>query len=191
MRCSRGWLLLCVFYTVLMPTLSFAGDCVPGDCQYLPDNGTKAACIGALVVGYVIYERSKEKATVRIVAPDDLTIQVCGEEIKFTATTDPTGREDEIQWEVPLDQQQSVSSGQGPEFATSWTETGVKQVVARLNGSADDLILFVFRTPTGGATLSDILNAFPPVTKRGPEDYETYRQHEIPAETTDTVSVEG
>jgi hypothetical protein len=45
-----------------MPPLVFAGDCVPGDCQYLPDNGTKAACIGALVIGYVIYERSKEKS---------------------------------------------------------------------------------------------------------------------------------
>jgi hypothetical protein len=61
MRRSHCWLLLLIVCLVAMPPLAFAGDCVPGDCQYLPDNGTKAACIGALVIGYVIYERSKEK----------------------------------------------------------------------------------------------------------------------------------
>ena len=64
-------------------------------------------------------------------------------------------------------------------------------MVARLDDSADDLILFVFKTPSGGATLSDILNASPPLTQRGPEDYQTYRQHEISAETSDAVTVEG
>jgi hypothetical protein len=61
MRRSHWWLLFSIVCLVAMPPLAFAGDCIPGDCQYLPDNGTKAACIGALVIGYVIYERSKEK----------------------------------------------------------------------------------------------------------------------------------
>ena len=141
----------------------------------------------ALLIIGVLFPRLKRRrertaAGVRIVSPADLSIQVCGRNVVFTAQTSPPGRESEIRWEVPLEQFQTVSSGSGPVFTTSWSETGVKQVVARLGAVADDVILYAFKTPSGGATRADILASAPPQLPRRPSEYTWYRSRVIPGE---------
>src|SRR5207245_1593790 len=98
-----------------------------------------AAILGS-AVGSANAEIPAENAQVVIVAPEDLTIQTCGTTIVFRAHTEPPGREAEIQWEVPQQQYQTASSGSSAQFTTSWTETGLKQVVARLDDAADDVM---------------------------------------------------
>jgi hypothetical protein len=47
---------------LFLATPAWAGDCSgPGDCKDIPDNGTKAACVGAVIAGYCIYEHTKKK----------------------------------------------------------------------------------------------------------------------------------
>lgn len=195
-------LLSAIILGFLVINTALAHDCSsPDDCLKTAGYNAIIALVGgflgivaALFANlFTTLDRSKETEQVRVYieTPLDLTIQTCGRDIVFRARTEPPGREADIQWDVPLDQYQTVSSGAGPEFVTGWTETGVKQVVARLDQSADDVILFVFKTSTGGAALADILNAAPPPIKRGPEGYKTYRQHEIPQDTADTPTVEG
>jgi len=47
---------------LLVPSLLRAGDCSgPDDCQGIPDNGTKAACGGGILIGICVYERSRRK----------------------------------------------------------------------------------------------------------------------------------
>lgn len=127
-------------------------------------------------------ERKRMAPGVSIVTPDDLCIQVCNREVTFTARTSPPGHESEITWEVTPGQFQTKATGGGPVFTTSWTETGVKQVIARHKDKADDLILFVFRTPSGGATLGDILESAPPPVSRRPGDYHWYRPRQVPSD---------
>jgi hypothetical protein len=53
------WITVClVFYAA--PT--WAGDCSgPDDCKSIPDNGTKAACVGGVIAGYCIYTRTRKR----------------------------------------------------------------------------------------------------------------------------------
>ncbi len=47
---------------LLFAAPAWAGDCSdPSDCSSIPDNGTKAACIGGVIAGYCLYERTKRK----------------------------------------------------------------------------------------------------------------------------------
>ena len=84
-----------------------------------------------------------------------------------------------MQWEVPLEQQQSASSGSGPSFGVSWSSTGVKQVRALLDGGGDDVILYVFKNAAEQYTLGDLLDGEPPATPRGPEDYQWFRKRRL------------
>jgi hypothetical protein len=108
-----------------------------------------------------------------------MTIYPCGKELVFTANTDPPGHEEEIEWEVPINQNQTSASGTGSTFSTSWTETGVKQVRATIGDSGDDLILYLFKTKTGRVTLGDVLDRFPPPIDRTPRDYEWFRERNV------------
>ncbi len=49
-------------FVLLSPSPLRAGDCSgPDDCQGIPDNGTKAACGGGILIGVCVYERSRRK----------------------------------------------------------------------------------------------------------------------------------
>jgi hypothetical protein len=59
--------------------------------------------------------------------------------------------------------------GIGPSFVHTFAATGVEQVVARLGDGAlaCDVIVYAFKTPSGGSTLNDLLHAErPPVPRR-------------------------
>lgn len=141
--------------------------------------GGAAALVLALY--YLRNKRRRNSVDVRINTPDDLSIQVCGRTVTLTANTIPPGRESQITWEVPLNQFQTEASGRGAVFTTSWTETGLKQVVARVGKvAADDVMLFVYKTASVRATVSEILESAPPRIPRRPSDYRTYRQHQYP-----------
>ena len=141
--------------------------------------GGAAALVLALY--YLRNKRRRNSVDVRINTPDDLSIQVCGRTVTLTANTIPPGRESGITWEVPLNQFQTEASGRGAVFTTSWTETGLKQVVARVGKvAADDVMLFVYKTASVRATVSEILESAPPRIPRRPSDYRTYRQHQYP-----------
>ena len=56
---SLAWMTVCLLF---LATMAWAGDCSsPDDCGAIPDNGTKAACVGGVIAGYCIYERTKKK----------------------------------------------------------------------------------------------------------------------------------
>jgi PA14 domain len=128
----------------------------------------------------------RRKARLRILTPGDLTIQLCGRDLTLTAETIPPGREAEIEWEVPLDQSQSARSGRGRSFTLSFGDTGVKQVIARLGGAADDLILYLFKTGSGAGTVADLLEVRAPAAGRSERDYRWYRAHAIPPEDVES-----
>jgi hypothetical protein len=53
------WMAGCV---LLLAVPARAGDCAsPDDCSSIPDNGTKAACVGGVIAGCSIYERTRRK----------------------------------------------------------------------------------------------------------------------------------
>jgi len=56
---TLAWMLGCA---LLLALPAWAGDCAnPDDCSAIPDNGTKAACVGGVIAGYCIYERTRRK----------------------------------------------------------------------------------------------------------------------------------
>ena len=183
---------------------ALAHDCSgPDDCSVVPPNVDIATGVAAGVAGValgVAMFRARQRpeddkpvpdkdktARVRIESPADLIIQLCDKPLTFTARTEPPGREAEIQWDVPMQQHQTASTGSGPTFTTAWTHTGVKQVVATLDDSSDDLILFVFKTKAGTGTVRDLLDCEPPPIERAPRDYTWYRQHAIPEQDEEEV----
>jgi hypothetical protein len=76
-------------------------------------------------------EVKAEDATVASVTSDKDAACV-GCRITFTATTDPTAREDEVSWSGGG----TPSTGTGPTFRTNWGEIGTKTVTASLCGSS-------------------------------------------------------
>lgn len=144
----------------------------------------------AALLGYLLRKKTKENSNVKVMItnPRDRSMFPCGDSITLLAQTMPPGREHEISWEVPMEQQQSVHSGSGGTFSVSWNATGVKQVIARIDQSADDVLLFLYKTPTGKLTVRDILQCDPPVIQRDASAYHHYRKHSIP-EDTSTIKV--
>lgn len=134
------------------------------------------------LLAYAVRQHTKKQRRVRVVitSPGDRSMFPCGTSITFSAETVPPGRQNEIQWEVPLEQQQDQSLGTGSTFSVTWRATGIKQVVARLDGSADDVILFLYKTQSGKLTVRDILGCEPPEIQRSAFDYSHYRAHSIP-----------
>jgi len=146
--------------------------------------GALLVTLGAIgVIGARRWSPSRKKSTpakVRIVAPSDLTIQLCGKDLTFTAETEPPGREADVLWEVPSAGDATPPHGKGASFVTRFGETGVKQVIARLDGEADDVLLALFDTGGADSALGDLVASALPGAGRGPRSYTWYRQHDVP-----------
>jgi hypothetical protein len=120
------------------------------------------------VLGVVIFYRRwkgrPQMQVLTIVRPADGTIAIAGRPVSFTAQTDPPHLAAKVTWEVTG---RADVRGVGSTFAHTFAATGVEQVVARLAdiALACDVIVYVFRTPTGGSTAADLLQAEPPATR--------------------------
>ena len=93
--------------------------------------------------------------------------------VTFTAQTDPPNLASMITWSVTT---QPGAHGIGPAFAHTFAATGVEQVVARLGDDAlaCDVIVYVFKTASGGSTLADVLHAEPPPVARRADTFTRY-----------------
>ena len=91
----------------------------------------------------------------------------------FTAQTDPPSLASKIAWSVTA---QPNVHGIGPSFTHTFAATGVEQVVARLGDDAlaCDVIVYVFKTPSGGSTFADVLRAEPPPVARTAASFTRY-----------------
>ncbi len=134
----------------------------------------------AIVAGIVLIRRPRSKKKdspqmhrLTIAGPKDGTIAVAGVPVTFTAHTDPPSLATKIAWSVTT---QPNVHGIGPVFTHTFAATGVEQVVARLNDDAIacDVIVFVFKTPSGGSTVSDLLHAEPPPVARDAAAFTRY-----------------
>ncbi|MBI2384520.1 MAG: hypothetical protein HYV14_00745 [Elusimicrobia bacterium] len=65
-----------------------------------------------------------------IETPEDEIIHVAGETITFQCHTVPAGFEDKVMWMVPETQYASRVVGKGKIFTTSFSSSGLKQVIA-------------------------------------------------------------
>jgi hypothetical protein len=126
----------------------------------------------AIVAGVVLIRKTRSKKKdapqmhrLTIVGPKDGTIAVAGVPVTFTAHADPPSLATKIAWSVTT---QPNVHGIGPVFTHTFAATGVEQVVARLHDGAIacDVIVYVFKTPSGGSTVSDVLRAEPPPVAR-------------------------
>jgi hypothetical protein len=158
------------------PTLTPAPSPVPSPVPNGSGTTTLAlAGLGAALaaIGVVILIRTRAKQKDRpqmhrltIAAPGDGSIAVAGTPVTFTAQTDPPALASKIAWSVTT--QPSVH-GIGASFTHTFASTGVEQIVARLadDALACDVLVYVFKTPSGGSTLQDVLHAErPPVARR-------------------------
>lgn len=108
-----------------------------------------------------------------IAAPADGSIAVAGTPVTFTAQTDPPSLATKLTWSVTT---QPNVHGIGPAFMHTFAATGVEQVVARLADGTlvCDVIVYVFKTPSGGSTLTDVLHAEPPPVARAAAAFTRY-----------------
>jgi hypothetical protein len=138
--------------------------------------------LGALgAIGTAIFirtRRTKQKDRpqmhrLTIAAPGDGSIAIAGTPVTFTAQTDPPNLASKITWSVTT---QPNVHGIGPSFAHTFAATGVEQVVARLGDDAlaCDVIVYVFKTPSGGSTLTDVLHAERPPVARSAATFTRY-----------------
>ncbi len=103
-----------------------------------------------------------------IAAPRDASIAVAGRPVTFTARTTPTQLASRVRWSVSTQPGEPGANGAGASFTYTFGATGVEQVVAHLDddGLTCDVIVYVFKTQTGGSTLADLLHADPPPVAR-------------------------
>jgi hypothetical protein len=108
-----------------------------------------------------------------IAAPADASIAVAGVPVTFSAQTDPPNLAAAIAWSVTT---QPGVHGIGPSFMHTFGATGVEQVVARLAGDdlTCDVIVYVFKTRSGGSTLADFMQAEPPAVARRADTFTRY-----------------
>jgi hypothetical protein len=141
--------------------------------------GGLATALGAMgVVIIVRTRRTKQKDRpqmhrLTIAAPGDGSIAIAGTPVAFSAHTDPPNLASKITWSVTTEPN---VHGIGPTFAHTFAATGVEQVVARLGDDAlaCDVIVYVFKTPSGGSTLQDVLHAERPPVVRGAGTFTRY-----------------
>jgi hypothetical protein len=133
-----------------------------------------AAAAGALG-GVVIALRRRTSSRkdemqhqLEIAAPRDESIAVAGRPVTFTARTTPPQLASRVRWSVATQPGEPGANGAGATFAYTFGATGVEQVVAHLDddGLTCDVIVYVFKTQTGGSTLADLLRADPPPVAR-------------------------
>lgn len=129
---------------------------------------------------------------VDIVKPEDKIIELTDEPLTFTCKTTPPGHEDKVVWSLAGEQFATETQGRGKTFTTTFLQTGVKQIVARIglephnlvsvtgpDGSddereveidpppslaadQDDVILYVYKTKNKKGRLRDVLDSEPP-----------------------------
>jgi len=134
--------------------------------------GGALVAIGAVIIMRTRRTKQKERPQMHrltIAAPGDGSIAIAGTPVTFSAQTDPPSLAGKITWSVTT---QPGVHGIGPSFVHTFAATGVEQVVARLGDDAlaCDAIVYVFKTPSGGSTLRDVLHAErPPVARRADE----------------------
>jgi hypothetical protein len=142
--------------------------------------GGLGAVLAAVGVVIIIRTRTKQKKErppqmhrLTIAAPGDGSIAIAGTPVTFTAQTDPPSLASKITWSVTT---QPAVHGIGPAFMHTFAATGVEQVVARLGDDAlaCDVIVYVFKTPSGGSTLHDVLHAERPPVARSAATFTRY-----------------
>ncbi|HEV2738146.1 MAG TPA: PKD domain-containing protein [Candidatus Elarobacter sp.] len=140
--------------------------------------GLGAALVAIIGIVLIRRARSKKKDTphmhrLTIAGPKDGSIAVAGVPVTFTAHADPPSLATKITWSVTT---QPNVLGIGPAFTHTFAATGVEQIVARLNGDdiACDVVVYVFKTPSGGSAVSDILHAEPPPVARSAGSFTRY-----------------
>jgi hypothetical protein len=131
------------------------------------------AVAGALIVLVVVRARARRRKErimhkLEIVTPIDGGIAVAGRPVTFTARTDPPQLASRVRWSVSTQPGEPGASGVGASFAYTFGVTGVEQVVAHLDddGLTCDVIVYVFKTRSGGSTLAELLQADPPPVAR-------------------------
>jgi hypothetical protein len=155
-----------------LPTVAPASSPVPIAPSFPPGGPAVPWTLGGIgalgVLGVVIFYRRwkgrPQMQVLTIVRPPDGTIAIAGRPVSFTAQTDPPHLAAKVSWEVTG---RADVRGVGSTFSHTFAATGVEQVVARLAdiALACDVIVYVFRTPTGGSTAADLLQAEPPVAR--------------------------
>lgn len=134
----------------------------------------------AVLAGIVLIRRARSKKKdapqmhrLTLAGPQDGSIAVAGVPVTFTAHADPPSLATKIAWSVTT---QPNVHGIGPVFTHTFAATGVEQVVARLGDDAIacDVIVYVFRTPSGGSTVRDLLQAEPPPVARNAAAFTRY-----------------
>ena len=108
---------------------------------------------------------------VHIATPNDFSIHACDAPITLSANVVPPERAADLVWTIVSPENRTVAQGIGPQFTFTATFTGVYHIVARLDKAADDLLLFVYKTPSGGTRLTDLLQAEPPPYPREPTSF--------------------
>ncbi len=147
-----------------------------------------AFLIGALMAGAITYfairtepERPAEEGAlsldgtlpsgVHIATPNDFSIHACDAPITLSANVVPPERANDLVWTIVSPENRTVAQGIGAQFTFTATFTGVYHVVARLDKAADDLLLFIYKTPSGGTRLTDLLQAELPPYPREPTSF--------------------
>jgi hypothetical protein len=128
--------------------------------------GTAGAAI-AILAGVFFTRRLRRKKDppqmhrLTITAPQDASIAVAGLPVTFTAQTDPPHLASKIAWSLTT---RPEIGGIGPAFIHTFGATGVEQVVARLadDALACDVLVYVFKTRSGGSTLADFMDVEAP-----------------------------
>jgi hypothetical protein len=119
-------------------------------------------------------QQEQQMPSLHIDAPHEGSIAIAGRPVLFSARTEPANLAAGIRWSVET--QPGAAPGLGPEFTHTFTATGIEQIVARLDhqGLTCDVVIYVFKTPSGGSTLADLLRSEPaPVTR----NVETLRRY--------------
>jgi hypothetical protein len=108
---------------------------------------------------------------VRIATPNDFSVHACDSPITLSANVVPPERAPDLIWSIVSPENRTIAQGIGAQFTFTASFTGVYHVVARLGKTADDLLLFVYKTPSGGTRLTDLLQAEPPPFPREPTSF--------------------
>jgi hypothetical protein len=109
-------------------------------------------------------QKEPQMHSLQITGPPEGSIVVAGP-VTFIARTDPPASAARVRWSIPT---QPGAHGEGPAFTHTFDATGVEQVVARLDddGLTCDVLVYVFKTRTGGSTLADLVRSEPPPVAR-------------------------
>lgn len=132
------------------------------------------ALVAAGLLGAAFYRRRRtpqrepQMHQLEILTPRDASIAVAGKPVTFTVRTEPPHLAAGVRWSVATQPGEPGAHGTGPAFTYTFGATGVEQVVAHLDqaGLTSDVVVYVFKTRTGGSALADVLRSEPPPVAR-------------------------